>query len=138
VLAADIARQRMAQVVLTVFALVALALAAIGLYGLMAHSVTERTQEIGVRMALGADRGDVLRMIVRSGISMTLLGAIGGVAGAAALTGTLRGLLFGVEPLDPLTFGSVVALLLVTALVACLVPAARAVRIPPTTALRTE
>ena len=138
VLAADIARQRMAQVVLTVFAVVALVLAAIGLYGLVAHSVTERTQEIGVRMALGADRGDVLRMIVRSGISMTLLGAIGGLAGAAALTRTLRGLLFGVEPLDPLTFGSVVALLLVTALVACLIPAARAVRIPPTTALRAD
>jgi putative ABC transport system permease protein len=128
----------MAELVLGVFATVALLLAAIGLYGLMAHSVTERTAEIGLRMALGADRRDVLRMIVRSGLSMIAIGAIGGLASAATLAGTLRGLLFGIQPLDPLTFASVVLLLLTTAAVACLVPAWRAVRIPPATALRAE
>jgi putative ABC transport system permease protein len=138
VLASDIGRQRMAELVLGVFATVALLLAAIGLYGLMAHSVTERTAEIGLRMALGADRRDVLRMIVRSGLSMIAIGAIGGLASAATLAGTLRGLLFGIQPLDPLTFASVVLLLLTTAAVACLVPAWRAVRIPPATALRAE
>jgi putative ABC transport system permease protein len=128
----------MAELVLGVFATVALLLAAIGLYGLMAHSVTERTAEIGLRMALGADRRDVLRMIVTSGLSMTAIGAIAGLASAATLAGTLRGLLFGIQPLDPLTFASVVMLLLATATVACLVPAWRAVRIPPTAALRAD
>ena len=138
VMAADIARQRVAELVLGMFAAVALVLAAIGLYGLVAHSVCERTQEIGVRMALGADRADVLSMVVRGGLSMTLIGAIVGAGGAAALAGTLRGLLFGIRPLDPLTFASVVALLFATSAVACLVPAARAVRIPPSTALRSQ
>jgi putative ABC transport system permease protein len=138
VMAGDIARQRVAELVLGMFAAVALMLAAIGLYGLVAHSVSERTQEIGVRMALGADPADVLRMVIRGGLSMTFVGVIAGVVGAAALAGTLRGLLFGVRPLDPLTFTSVVLLLFVTSTLACLVPAARAVRIPPTTALRAE
>jgi putative ABC transport system permease protein len=89
-------------------------------------------------MALGADRRDVLRMIVTSGLSMTAIGAIAGLASAATLAGTLRGLLFGIQPLDPLTFASVVMLLLATATVACLVPAWRAVRIPPTAALRAD
>jgi putative ABC transport system permease protein len=135
VMDADIARQRMAELVLGVFAVVALVLAAIGL---VAHAVTERTREIGVRMALGANRGNVLRMIVRDGLTMTLAGVIGGLAGAAALAGTLKGLLFGVKPIDPVTLAAVVALLTVTTAVACLVPAWRAVQIPPTTALRAE
>jgi len=138
VMASDIAQQRMAEIVLTVFAAVALLLAAIGLYGLVAHSVTERTHEIGLRMALGAERRDVLGLIVRAGLSMTVIGSIVGIGGAAALAGTLRGLLFGIQPIDPLTLASVVTLLLVTATVACVIPAWRAVRIPPTTALRAE
>ena len=133
-----IAQQRMAQVVLTMFAAVALLLASIGLYGLVAHSVTERTQEIGVRMAMGAQARDVLRLMLANGLSMTALGAIAGVVGAALLAGSLESLLYGVRPIDPLTFVSVVALLLVTSLVACLIPAARATRIAPTVALRSE
>ena len=133
-----IAQQRMAQVVLTMFAAVALLLASIGLYGLVAHSVTERTQEIGVRMAMGAQARDVLRLMLANGLSMTALGAVAGVIGAALLAGSLESLLYGVRPIDPLTFVSVVALLLVTSLVACLIPAARATRIAPTVALRSE
>ena len=134
----SIARQRMALIVLTVFALVALTLASTGLYGLVAHSVTERTHEIGVRMALGADRGDVVRLVIRHGLSMTLAGIVVGVAGAAALSTSLHGLVFGIEPMDPLTFASVVVMLLVTATLACYLPAWRATRIAPTTALRSE
>jgi putative ABC transport system permease protein len=138
VLDASIARQRMALLVLTVFALVALVLASTGLYGLVAHSVTERTHEIGVRMALGAERRDVVRLVIGHGLSMTLAGVVVGLLGAASLSKFLEGLVFGVEPLDPLTFASVVVMLLVTAAVACCVPAWRATRIPPTTALRSE
>jgi putative ABC transport system permease protein len=134
----SIAQQRMAEIVLAVFAAVALALASIGLYGLVAHSVTERTHEIGLRLALGAERRDVLLLIVRGGLLMTFMGAAIGLGGAAALTGALRGLLFGVEPLDPVTYASVAGVLFVTALVACLIPAWRALQIPPTTALRVE
>jgi putative ABC transport system permease protein len=133
-----IAQQRMAQVVLTMFAAVALLLASIGLYGLVAHSVTERTQEIGVRMAMGAQAHDVLRLMVANGLSMTAVGAVAGVIGAALLAGSLESLLYGVKPIDPVTFASVVALLLVTSLVACLIPASRATRIAPTVALRNE
>jgi predicted permease len=135
---ASIARQRMALMVLTVFALVALVLASTGLYGLVAHSVTERRHEIGVRMALGAERNDVVRLVIRHGLSMTLVGIVLGVAGAAALSKSLQGLVFGVDPMDPLTFASVVVMLLTTATLACYVPAWRATRIAPTTALRTE
>jgi putative ABC transport system permease protein len=138
VMESEIERQRTMEIVLSVFAIVALLLASIGLYGIVAHSVTERTHEIGVRMALGAERGDVLRLVVRHGLSMTLVGLAIGVAGAAAVTGSLRGLLYGVQPFDLLTFVAVAALLVLTASVACLIPAARALQIPPTTALRSE
>ncbi len=138
VMGEEIARQRMAELVLSVFAGVALFLASIGLFGLVSHSVTERTHEIGVRMALGAGRRDVVRLIVRNGLTMTMAGMAVGLAGAAALAGSLRGLLFGVQPLDPLTFASVAFVLLATAIAACLIPAWRAVQIQPTNALRSE
>ena len=138
VLGASIAQQRMAEVVLTMFAAVALILAAIGLYGLVAHAVTERTHEIGVRMALGARARDVLGLILSSGLSMTAVGMLVGLAGAALVTESLRGLLFGVQPLDPVTFITMAALLFATAAVACVIPASRAVRILPTIALRSE
>jgi putative ABC transport system permease protein len=138
VLEESIARQRMALLVLSVFAGVALILAASGLYGLVAHSVTERTHEIGVRMALGAERRDVIRLVITHGLSMTGAGIVVGVAGAAALSRSLEGLVFGVTPMDPLTFGCVVAMLLGVSLAACYVPAWRATRIAPTTALRME
>jgi putative ABC transport system permease protein len=138
VLSASIARQRMALLVLAVFAGIALVLAASGLYGLVAHSVTERSHEIGVRVALGAERADVLRLVIRHGLSMTLAGVAVGSAGAAALSGSLEGLVFGVDPLDPATFGAVALVLVAVSLLACYVPARRAMRIEPVTALRAE
>ena len=138
VFSASIARQRMALLVLGVFAVIALVLAASGLYGLIAHAVTERTHEIGVRIALGAERRDVLSLVIRNGLSMTLAGVVLGVAGAALLSKSLEGLVFGVDPLDPVTFSSVAAGLVVVAVLACYIPARRAARIPPATALRTE
>ena len=138
VLEGSIARQRMARLVLGVFAAVALALASIGLFGLMAHAVVERRHEIGVRMALGAERGDVMRLVLAGGLSTAAAGAALGVAGAMAVTRSLEGLLFGVEPLDPRTFAGVPVLLLAVSAAACLIPAWRATRIAPTTALRAE
>ena len=138
VLDASIARQRMALIVLGVFALVALVLAASGLYGLVAHSVTERTHEIGVRMALGAERGDVIRLVIRHGLSMTIAGIVIGIGGAAALSKSLEGLVFGVQPMDPATFAGVSVMLLGVSMAACYLPAWRATRIPPTTALRAD
>jgi putative ABC transport system permease protein len=138
VLDASIARQRMALIVLGVFALVALVLAASGLYGLVAHSVIERTHEIGVRMALGAERRDVIRLVIGHGLTMTIAGIAIGVGGAAALSTSLEGLVFGVEPMDPVTFASVSVMLLGVSMAACYLPAWRATRIPPTTALRAE
>ena len=138
VLDTSIAQQRMSMMVFVVFAVVALTLASLGLYGVVAHGVTERTHEIGVRMALGADGRHVLALVVRQGLSMALVGTAIGVAGALALSRWIQDLLFGVTPTDPLTFAAVVAMLLAVALVACYVPAWRATRVDPTMALRSE
>src|SRR5207244_12289154 len=104
----------------------------------VAHGVTERTHEIGVRMALGAEQQHVLGLVVRQGLSMALVGTAIGVAGALALSRTVEGLLFGVTATDPLTFAAVVATLLGGATIACYVPAWRATRVDPTQALRAE
>lgn len=138
VLSASIARQRMALLVLGVFAAIALVLAVTGLYGLVSHGVTERAHEIGVRMALGAERRDVVALVLRGGLSMTTAGVILGVAGAALLSRGLDGLVFGVDPLDPATFAAVVTGLVTVALAACYLPARRATRIPPAAALRAD
>jgi len=138
VLGASIAQQRMLMLILIVFAAVALTLASVGLYGVVAHGVTERTHEIGVRMALGAEPRHVLGLVVRQGLSMALLGTALGVGGAVALSRSVQSLLFGVTATDPATFGAVVAMLLSVAFVACYVPAWRATRVDPTTALRSE
>jgi putative ABC transport system permease protein len=138
ILGTSIARQRMSMLVFVVFAVVALALASVGLYGVVAHGVTERTHEIGVRIALGADTRHVLGLVVRQGLSMALVGTAIGVAGSVALARGIQGLLFGVTATDPLTMGAVVAMLLAVALVACYVPAWRATQVDPTTALRAE
>ena len=135
---ASIARERMSMLVFTVFAIVALTLASVGLYGVVAHGVTERTHEIGVRMALGADRRHVLALVVRQGISMAVVGTAIGVAGAVALSRWIEGLLFGVTATDPTTIAAVVAMLITVALVACTVPAWRATHVDPTQALRAE
>jgi putative ABC transport system permease protein len=137
-LQASMARERMSMLVLAVFAGVALVLASVGLYGVVAHGVTERTHEIGVRMALGAESHHVLALVVRQGLSAAAVGAAIGLAGAAALTRTMEGLLFGVTATDPLTFAAVILVLLAVTVVACYVPAWRATRVDPTQALRAE
>jgi len=138
VLDTSIARQRVSMIIFVVFAIVALTLASVGLYGVVAHGVTERTHEIGVRMALGAEQRHVIGLVVKQGLSMAALGTAIGVAGALALSRWVQGLLFGVTATDPMTLASVVAMLLAVALIACYVPAWRATRVDPTTALRSE
>jgi putative ABC transport system permease protein len=138
VIAASIRRERMSVVVLCLFAFVALTLASIGLYGLVAHGVTERTHEIGVRMALGARGGHVISLVIRQGLSMAIAGAAIGVVGALALSRSIRGLLFGVTPTDPATFITVILMLLGVATLACYIPALRATRVDPMRALRSE
>jgi putative ABC transport system permease protein len=135
---ASIARERMSMLIFAVFAVVALALASVGLYGVVAHGVTERTHEIGVRMALGADARHVLGLVVRQGLSMALVGTAIGVAGAFALSRWIEALLFGVTATDPATFAGVITMLLAVAAIACYIPAWRATRVDPTTALRAE
>jgi ABC-type antimicrobial peptide transport system permease subunit len=124
--------------VLAAFALLALTLAAIGLYGVLSYNVSQRRRELGVRAALGASRRDLVSLVVRQGLSVTGLGLALGIAGAAVLAQLLEKLLFGVSPLDAVAFAAAPAALLAVALVACLVPARRAAAVAPTEALRCE
>jgi putative ABC transport system permease protein len=132
----SIAPRRLNFVLVSAFAVVALALTAAGLYGVMAYLVTQRTREIGVRMALGASRTQVLRLVLREAGSMTLLGIGIGVAGALALTRFMATMLFGVSAADPLVYVSMALLLAFVALLAVAVPSSRATRIDPLAALR--
>jgi putative ABC transport system permease protein len=138
IVADSIALKRLALMLLVVFAVVAVLLAGSGIYGVMAYAVTQRTREIGIRVALGAPRGDVLRLVVRQGLKLALCGVALGLIVAFALTRLLKALLFGVSATDPLTFVGITLLLLVVALVAALVPAWRATKIDPLAALRHE
>ena len=123
---------------LGLFAMVALTLAAIGLFGVMAYLVSQRTREIGVRLALGATRADVFRLIVGRGVALAAAGAAIGVLGAAWLTRLMESLLFSVSRTDPLTFAAVPVAMIAVAVLACYVPARRAMRVDPVIALRAE
>jgi putative ABC transport system permease protein len=134
----SVALHSFSSVMLGIFAAVALLLASIGIYGVMAFAVTQRTQEIGIRMALGARRGDVLKLVLRHGMAMALFGVLIGLAGAWGLTRFLKGMLVGTSSTDFVTFSLVTICLLFAALLACYLPARRATKVDPLVALRYE
>jgi len=130
--------RRFPMLLLSVFSVVALVLAAVGIVGVVGHSVTQRTHEIGIRMALGAETFDVLRLMVNSSMVWVLVGIAVGTVGSALLTRLLTGMLYDVRPLDPIVLGGVALLLAGVALVASYLPARRAARIDPIAALRCD
>ena len=138
IIESSVAQPRFNALLLALFASIALCLGSIGIYGVISYAVTRRTREIGVRMALGAQRRDVLRMVIRQGMALATTGVALGLMFASALTRLMEGLLFGVRPADPLTFTLIAAALLLVALVACYIPARRATKVDPMVALRRE
>jgi putative ABC transport system permease protein len=133
---ASVAEPRFYVLILGAFAAIALVLAVLGIYGVISYAVSQRTSELGLRMALGASPYQVLQLILGSGLALTSAGVIAGIVGAAALTKGISALLFGIAPLDPVTYGAVVAGLFGVALLACWVPARRAARVDPAIAMR--
>jgi len=134
----SVAQRRLNMLLMGLFGGLALLLSAVGIYGLLSHAVTQRTQEMGIRMALGAQVGDVLKLVLRQGMMLAIAGEVIGLVGAFALTRLMRGLLFGVTPNDATTFVVVAGVLAVVALLACYVPARRATKVDPLVALRYE
>jgi len=131
-------QQRLWGVLFAVFASLALVLAAIGIYGFMSYMVSQRTREIGIRVALGASRATVLGLVIRDGFGLVIVGLAGGVAAALGLSQLVRSLLFGITATDPATYAGVPLLLAVVALIACYIPARRAASVDPLIALRQE
>jgi len=131
----SLVQRRVPMVIAMAFGVVALFLAAIGVYGVLAAQVTERRREIGIRMALGSSASDVFRLVMRDGARMALLGIVAGCAGTAGLARLMAGLLYGVRPTDPVVVGGVALLLATVALVATWLPARRAARVNPAVAL---
>ena len=138
VISASVSRQRFNMLLLATFAGTALVLAAVGIFGVMSYSVTQRTHEMGLRMALGARRGDVLSLVLGQGMIVALIGIVLGLGAALAMTRMMSTLLFGVKPTDPLTYAGVSLLLALVALAAIFLPARRATKIDPMVALRYE
>ncbi|MEO8372794.1 MAG: FtsX-like permease family protein, partial [Candidatus Solibacter sp.] len=135
---ASVSDRKAAMVICMVFALLALTLSAIGIYGVLAYTVTQRTREFGIRMALGASAGDVVSMVIRHGVRLAAIGLTIGIAGALVLTRLMATMLYGVKPTDPLVFGAVSVALMLVALAASIVPSVRISRIRPANALRYE
>jgi putative ABC transport system permease protein len=138
VMGTSAAAPRFRTVLLGLFGLAALLLGGLGIYGVISYSVSQRTREFGIRVALGADLGQILRSVIAHGLKLTLAGVLIGVAGGLVLTRFLRSLLFGISAADPLTFASVALLLTVVAVLACYIPARRAIKVDPVIALRYE
>jgi ABC-type antimicrobial peptide transport system permease subunit len=138
VAAESVSRRKFAMQLVGLFGVLALLLAGVGIYGVIAYSVTQRTREIGIRVALGASSSAILRWVLREGMILTIAGVGVGLLGALALTRLLRSLLFGVGPTDIVTYGALAILLTVVALIACYVPARRATKVDPLVALRYE
>jgi putative ABC transport system permease protein len=129
---------RISMLLLTAFAVAALLLAVVGIYGVVSYTVSQRTRELGLRMALGADEGATLRLVMGRSLALIAVGTIGGLAASVAAARVIAGLLYAVAPLDPIVFGSVSALLALAGVVATLIPARRAARVDPNVALRSE
>jgi putative ABC transport system permease protein len=138
VAAESMSRRRFAMQVVGLFGILALLMAAVGIYGVIAYSVTQRTREIGIRVALGASRSAILRWVLKQGLVLTMAGVVVGIVGALLLTRLLRSLLFGIGPADIVTYGALAILLTIVALIACYVPARRATKVDPLIALRYE
>ena len=134
----SVAERRFSMLLLALFALVALFLAAVGLYGVVSYTVGQRTQEIGLRMAIGAAPSQVLRMVVGGGMKLAIIGVAVGIAASLALANLVASLLFGVTPFDPVSYAATASILLAVAALACFVPARRAMRVDPIIALRQE
>jgi putative ABC transport system permease protein len=137
-LARSVGQRRLSMMLLSLFSGIALVLASVGIYGLMSYSVAQRARELGVRIALGAARRDVLRLVLRQGMSLALIGIVVGLAAALALSRVIASQLYGIHPGDPATMLLVAGLLAVTALTANLIPAWRATRVDPAVILREE